>query len=67
MGARAKFTQADVKRALKGVQAAGVHEATIRLRPDGDIVIQIGPSEIANDGGPNPWDEVYDETPPAAA
>lgn len=67
MTARAAFRQADVTRALRGVAAAGVSGATIRLRPGGEIVIQVGSAanEAGDVGEPNEWDEVY-EAPPAS-
>lgn len=68
MTARAAFRQSDVTRAAKGLQAAGISSATIRLRTDGDIVIHIGSAanEAGIDGEPNEWDEVLNEAPPAS-
>lgn len=57
MTARAAFKQDDVTRALKGVKAAGIEAATIRLRPSGEIVIQIGVANDPDSGGGNPWDD----------
>lgn len=37
--AASKFTQADISRALKAVQAAGIEVGAIEIRPDG--VLQI--------------------------
>ena len=67
----AAFRQADLTRAVRGVQAAGVEQATIRLRPGGEIVIHIGGGAAAAvDGDANEWDEVLDaeqaQAPPAA-
>jgi len=68
MTARAVFRQVDITRAVKGVKAAGVEDAMIRLRPGGDIVIHLGSAanEAGDEGGPNEWDEVFDEAPPAS-
>jgi hypothetical protein len=60
----AKFRQADVTRAVRGMVAAGVDEARLRVRIDkaGTIDITVrGESETAGtDAGAerNPWDEV---------
>lgn len=68
MTARAAFRQSDLTRAAKGLHAAGIVDATIRLRPGGEIVIHIGSAanESGDGGEPNEWDEVLDETPPAS-
>lgn len=60
MTARAAFRQADVTRAAKGLAAAGIENATIRLHPSGEVVIHIGTAanETGVEGEPNPWDEV---------
>lgn len=43
----AKFTQADIARALKAVQQTGV-DMQVRLLPDGSIVIAKGEAADAN-------------------
>lgn len=55
MTAVARFTQADLTRAFKAAEAAGV-TARIEIEPNGKIVI-VPMSEPANDSGPNPWDD----------
>lgn len=57
-----RFTQADVKRAIKGIQAAGLKIACVDVA-DGKTVIHIG--EAANRAPGNEWDEVFDEAPDA--
>jgi hypothetical protein len=37
--AKTKFTQADVKRAVKGTIDGGGTVATVEIRPDGSIVV----------------------------
>lgn len=43
MTSRATFKQADVERACKGVAAAGLKVALVRLAKDGAIEIVTGP------------------------
>ena len=38
----ARFTQADIKRAVKGAQKAKLAIASVRIEPDGAIVITSG-------------------------
>ena len=52
----AKFTQADVKRAIKGAKAAG-ENARVELRPDGVIVI-IPVTKRETTENENEWDGV---------
>jgi len=52
----AKFTQADVKRALKGAKAAG-ENARVELRPDGVIVV-VPVSKRESSDDKNEWDGV---------
>jgi hypothetical protein len=56
MTQRSRFTQADVTRAIKGAQSAGLVVQRVEIEPDGKIVVQIG--EAAAGSGPNPWDRV---------
>ena len=66
MTARAAFKQADVTRLVRGVAAAGVPITKIVAEPGGNIVILTGANDEADEAGErNPWDEVFDETPPA--
>lgn len=51
MGARARFTQADLKRAVSGVVAAGVLVGRIEIDPSGKIVIlPANSNDKAEDG-----------------
>jgi len=45
MTARATFKQSDVERAVKGVKAAGLSVAVVRLAPDGAVEIVTGPPQ----------------------
>lgn len=56
MTAPARFRQADVTRAIRAAQAAGVPSPKVEIEPSGKIVIYTE-SRPANDDGPNPWDE----------
>ena len=49
----ARFTSADLTRALRSVDKAGMRGAVVELTPDGKIVILTGVREAANDGAPN--------------
>lgn len=51
MTARAKFTKAEVTRAVKGVQAAGMTVTRIEIEPDGRIVVGCEPID-----GPSDWE-----------
>lgn len=52
MTERARFTQADVTRALKGAQAAGYTAPRVILRPNGEIEI-IGTNETPEEADQN--------------
>ena len=55
MTAKARFTQADVTRAVKGAIAAGMEVTRVIIAPDGTIQICTEPAlPIAP---PNPWDD----------
>lgn len=47
MTAQARFTQADVKRALLGAKGAGFQEVRVRIATDGQIEVIVG--KAAND------------------
>lgn len=53
MTARVRFTQADLKRAAAGVEAAGISIARIEIDPNGKIVIIPGSTE--NRGREGEW------------
>jgi hypothetical protein len=53
----AKFTEADVARALKAAQKAKISVACVRIEPDGTILIIPGTPEPVAGSAPNPWDE----------
>lgn len=49
----ARFTSADLTRALRSVDKAGMRGAVVELTPDGRIIILTGQQTAANDGAPN--------------
>lgn len=53
MTARARFTQADLKRAASGIVAAGLAIARIEIDRDGKIVII--PADSGKAGNDNEW------------
>jgi hypothetical protein len=53
----ARFTSADLTRALRSVDKAGMRGAVVKLTPTGEIVILTGEREAANDRR-NPLDRV---------
>ena len=58
MGAHARqvrFKQADLTRAIKGVEAAGARWGRIEIAKDGSIVIL--PADSAPEQDSNPWDD----------
>ena len=52
----ARFTQADLTRAVQAMRKAGVDVAGAKIQPDGTIVVLTGRAEAANDA--NPLDRV---------
>jgi hypothetical protein len=56
MSAPARFSQADVKRAVSGVTKAGLRAGRVEIDPNGRIVI-ISES-AAPPVEPNPWDTI---------
>lgn len=57
MGAPSRFTQTDLKRAVKGVEEAGVRVGRIEIDPNGKIVIYpIGTAPKPTGG--SSWDDV---------
>ena len=56
---RASFKQADVTRACKGVEKAGIRVERIEITTNGKIVI-LSQSTLQTPFS-NPWDEVIDQ------
>ena len=54
MTAPARFTQADVTRAIKGATAAGLRVGSVEIDINGKIVVLIDSGTAPNK--PNPWD-----------
>lgn len=57
MTERARFTQADVTRALKGAKLAGFRSPRVILRPNGEIEI-LGSDDAPNEENGNSWDDL---------
>lgn len=58
MGRRpARFTEADVQRALKAAQKVKLPIAAVRIQPDGTILIIPGQPESVPPSTSNPWDD----------
>jgi hypothetical protein len=55
---RAKFTQSDVARILRGAEAVGV-EVRMEFRPDGTIIVTKGRAAEGEPIEANPWDELH--------
>ena len=53
----ARFTEADVSRAIKAAQKAKLPIACIRITPDGEILVIPGNPQPVPISAPNPWDE----------
>ena len=61
MSRAAAFKQADVARAVKGVEDGGKSVAAVDIRRDGTIRVFIGPPAHAPDltsEGPDEWDRI---------
>jgi hypothetical protein len=52
---RTSFTKRDLMRAVEALQAAGLQVASIRIEPNGAILLI--PGEPVPNSEPNPWDE----------
>lgn len=65
MTAKARIIQSDVTRAVRGVLAAGVNVAGIRIMPDGEIVIlsEVGAESVHSGFMANLLDEVLLNAP----
>ena len=61
---RAAFNQADITRAVKGCQAAGIAVGTVTVTPAGEIVIYAAGGESAP--RPNPLDRLLPNGPHSA-
>jgi hypothetical protein len=63
-----KFTKTEVRRAVATVEAAtGKKVVRVRFHPDGGFeVIVAGEGNVTTNQPPNPWDEVYEQTPQAS-
>lgn len=57
MTTRARFQQADIKRAVKGAKAAGIEVGTVRVLPTGEIVLYAKGEDQAPRA--NPLDELF--------
>jgi hypothetical protein len=57
--ARARFSQADLTRALRSVRAAEMVGAVVELTPDGKIVILTQERAAANDRRRNSLDRLH--------
>ena len=55
----ARFTTADLTRAIKAAVRAGLSIGYVRIEPDGSIMIIPGtpPAVAPSQSGPNQWDE----------
>jgi hypothetical protein len=52
------FREADVKRAIKAVKAAGEPVKGVRFMADGGFEVVVGAPSTAPETEPNSWDEV---------
>jgi hypothetical protein len=58
MTARARFTQADVTRLVKGAIAAGMAVGSVRITPSGEIVVSAQGTAQDLDHRENPLDRL---------
>ena len=58
MTVAARFTKADMKRAVSGVVAAGLPIRKIEIDPNGKIVILTGHPKIRPDEDNSEWDDL---------
>lgn len=56
MSAAARFKQDDIKRAVAGMQKAGVTVARVEIDTHGNIVLHTAAGEQAHTEPANPWD-----------
>lgn len=57
---KARITQSDVSRAVKGALAGGLAISQVVVSPDGTLTITTGnPDTLPNDVNKNEWDEVF--------
>lgn len=54
----ARFTEADIKRAIAGVKKAGLPIAQVRIDPEGNITVEMGEPTTGHACAVNSWDEV---------
>jgi hypothetical protein len=52
-----KFTQRDISRAIRGVEATGKQVGSIRIGTDGSIQVAIADPNAPDDGDPNEWND----------
>lgn len=53
-----RFSQADLTRAIKGVEKAGLRVSGARIEPGGTIVVLTAANDETN-GRPNPLDRLH--------
>lgn len=51
------FTQADIKRAIRAVEAAGENIAAVDFPPSGGFRLVLG--ELLSPNEPNEWDDIF--------
>jgi hypothetical protein len=52
------FTQAQVRRAVKAVESAGLHVKRVTVRPDGSIAVDSGDKPGPDTISATSWDDV---------
>jgi hypothetical protein len=56
------FTQAQVRRAVKAVESAGLHVKRVTIKPDGSITVDSGDDDVPAMDSPKitlaSWDDV---------